>query len=112
VRLVGVLSHFNYLEDAVNHKPKIFQLYLSRPLAMHIGNAYNTVHEDLQYREVCARFVRRCLTERHKNDVTRWLFHTLHCFTKQKDEFVESILRGHYIRYCPACVGSGVRLSP
>jgi hypothetical protein len=22
VRLVGVLSHFNYLEDAQNHKPK------------------------------------------------------------------------------------------
>jgi uncharacterized short protein YbdD (DUF466 family) len=23
VRLVGVLSHFNYLEDARNHKPEI-----------------------------------------------------------------------------------------
>ena len=73
------------------------------------SNTHNTVHEKLQYREVCARSIRRCLTERHNTDVSRWLFNILHCFTKQKDEFVEFILRGYYIRYCSACIGSGVR---
>jgi hypothetical protein len=76
-----------------------------------IGNAYSSVHEELQYREVCARSVRICMTERHNIDVSRWLFNILHCFTKEKDEFVESILRGHDIRYCPACFVSSVRLS-
>jgi len=81
---------------------------LSAAFELSIGNAYNTVHDDLHYREVCARSIRRCLTEGHNTDVTRRLFDILHCFTKQKDEFVESILRGHYILYCPACFGGGV----
>jgi hypothetical protein len=76
-----------------------------------VGSAYNTVHEELQYRAVCARPVQKCLAERHNIDVSRWLSHILHCFTNQKDEFVGSILRDHYMRHCAACFGSGVRLS-
>jgi hypothetical protein len=36
VRLVGVLSHFIYLEDARNHKPKIQSLF-NLVIALHVS---------------------------------------------------------------------------
>jgi hypothetical protein len=41
VRLVGVLSHFIYLEDARNHKPKIFSTLLEE-YSLHVNVRFFT----------------------------------------------------------------------
>ena len=89
-------------QELIVEKRKDADRNLSAVSDSSFGSAHSTVHEETQYREVRARSVRRCLAEGHNIDVSRWLFDILHCYTKQKDEFVESILRGHSIRYCPA----------
>ena len=85
-----------------NTQFEIYGLYLSCTWEMHTTWSMRNCNT-----AKCVHVLLEDVTEGHNIDVTRWLFDILHCFTKQKDEFVEFILRGHYIRYC----GSGVGLS-
>jgi hypothetical protein len=67
---------------------------IAKQLNISIQSAYSVVHDNLQFREVCARWVRKELMDEHKHMHLHVCSCHWACYCKEGDNFLKRIITG------------------